>query len=241
MFRIAICDDEYIFAEKIKTIVAKYMEEANILFEIDIYHAGNDFIKMGLEMTKYKVIFLDINMKKLDGIETAKVIRKFSNEVFIVFVTAYINYTLEGYKVEAIRYILKENEKFKESIYECMDAILYKMNYVVIKKEIIFNEGKKTIPLERLLYIESKLHKLEFYVIEEGVQSYTLYDTLNRIEKSYIEYGFARIHQSFLVNMKHIREIKRYEIVLINNISLSIPKARYHTVQEAYIAYKGEI
>ncbi len=241
MFKIAICDDEAIFAKKIEAIVAKYMEQSRILYEIDIFNSGNDFAALGVRMIEYKVVFLDINMEQLDGIETAKIIRGFSDTVFIVFVTAYINYTLEGYKVAAIRYLLKDREKFTELIYECMDAILHKMNYVVAKKEIRFNEGKKMVPLERLLYIESKLHKLEFHVIQDGIKVYTIYDTLNNIEKEYSSYDFIRTHQSFLVNLKHIRTVERYKILLTTGMTLSIPKARYKLVEEAYVAYRGEI
>lgn len=241
MFRIAICDDEAVFAKKVETIVSKYMERAHILHEIHIFNSGNDFVALGVRMIEYKVVFLDINMDKLDGIETAKIIRRFSDNVFIVFVTAYINYTLEGYKVAAIRYLLKDKEMFTELVYECMDAILHKINYVVTKKEIHFNEGKKILPLERLLYIESRLHKLEFHVIQDGIKIFTIYDTLNNIEKEYSNYEFIRIHQSFLVNLKHIRTVERYKISLSTGLTLSIPKARYKFVEEAYVAYRGEI
>ena len=63
-----------------------------------------------------------------------KKIREYSSEIYIVFVTAYINYSLEGYKVDAIRYLLKNNTNLEASISECMDAILHKMNLVVKRK-----------------------------------------------------------------------------------------------------------
>lgn len=242
MVRIAICDDESISAKKIQEIVKRYMEERQIiLYEIDIFSSGENFIKCGAEITKYKIIFLDINMEVLNGIETAKVIRKFSEDIFIVFVTAYINYTLDGYKVEAIRYILKDKNKLIESIYESMDAIFYKMNYVVIKKEIPFIEGKRVISLDYLLYVESKLHKLEFHMIGNGILIYTLYDTLNNIEKEYREYEFIRVHQSFLVNLKHVKAVEKNEVLLTTGMRITIPKVRYKFVQESYIAYRGEI
>lgn len=242
MLRIAICDDEHVFAKKIETTVAKYMKGKCLLYKIDIFNSGNDFVELGVKMTKYNIVFLDINMERLDGIETAKIIRSFSREMFIVFVTAYINYTLEGYKVDAIRYLLKEKEKFDESIYECIDTILYKMNYVVNKKEIQFNEGKRRIALDRMLYIESALHKLEFNIVEEDrTKIYTMYNSLDNIEKEYSGYEFIRMHRSFLVNMRHIRMVERYKMTLSTGKELIIPKARYKFVNEAYVAYRGEI
>lgn len=61
-------------------------------------------------MTKYTVVFLDINMGGMDGVATAKKIRSISKEIFIVFVTAYFDYTLEGYKVESHQYIVWERK-----------------------------------------------------------------------------------------------------------------------------------
>ena len=129
MFHIAIIDDESIFREQIKEILQKYLDERGRAYEIDTFSSGKEFIEQGIEMVKYKIVFLDINMEELDGIMTAKKIRENSRDMFIVFITAFINYTLEGYKVDAVRYILKEDKGMDASIYECLDAIDEKMNY----------------------------------------------------------------------------------------------------------------
>lgn len=241
MFRIAICDDEIFFRKRIREILTDYMEKKDVLYEIDEFESGKDFVNLGIEVVKYKVIFLDINMDELDGIETAKKIREISDNIFIVFITAFITYTLEGYKVDAVRYILKNNVNLPELIFECMDAISRKMNYTVKKKSFNFNGGAKNVSLERLLYIESHLHKLEFYIMEDRLNKYSLYGVLNDIEKELEGCDFVRVHQSYLVNMKHIAKISRYEVLLSNSIKLEIPRARYKQVEEKYVAFKGEI
>ena len=93
------------------------------------------FISLGINLAKYDIVFLDVNMDELDGMETAQKIRKVSNDVFIVFVTAFITCAPQGYSVGAIRYILKNNVNFPELIFECMDAISLNMNYVAQKKK----------------------------------------------------------------------------------------------------------
>lgn len=110
MFRIAICDDEKIFRDDLKEILIRYMTDRGIMLEIDTFSSGKEFVELGIEMVKYKIVFLDINMDELDGIMTAKKIRENSKDMFIVFVTAFVNYTIEGYKVDAVRYILKDNK-----------------------------------------------------------------------------------------------------------------------------------
>lgn len=107
MFRIAICDDESHFRKRIREILIDYLNKKGILYEIDEFESGKDFINLGIEIVKYKIVFMDINMDELDGMETAQKIQDVSNDIFIVFVTAFVNYAIEGYRVDAVRYILK--------------------------------------------------------------------------------------------------------------------------------------
>lgn len=219
----------------------QYLEERHIDFEIELFSSGREFVELGVEMLQYQIIFLDINMKQMDGIETAKNVRAYTEESFVVFVTAYIDYSLEGYQVGASRYILKNNLNFREQIYECMDAITKKMKRFLTRKIFRFQEGEKIIRIENILYIESKLHKLEFNILEHGLATYTMYGTLNELENELEEYPFLRIHQSFLVNLKYIKCVTGYKVVLSNGQELTVPRARYKTVKDTFIAYKGEL
>lgn len=241
MFKIAICDDENYFTEELKKILSDCMLKKGLVFKIDTYSSGAKLISLGIGMLQYSIIFLDINMDEVDGIMTAKKIREVSKEAFIVFVTAFVNYTLEGYKVDAIRYLLKGGNNFKSAIDECINAIIEKMNYTIVTKSFHFNEGVKEIALERLLYIESRLHKLEFHVQEDKMKVYTIYATLNNLEADLQDNDFVRIHQSYLVNLKYIMSIERYQATLTDGTILIIPKARYTYVKDKFIAYRGEI
>lgn len=241
MLKIAVCDDENLFTEELKELLSGYMIEKGLVFEIDTYSSGEALVDLGIEIVQYTAVFLDINMEKMDGIKTAEMIRKASREVFIVFVTAYVDYSLEGYQLDVVRYLLKGNANFQSKVNECMDAILDKMNYSVIKKRFDFKEGRKEISLERLLYIESNMHILEFHVMEDAMKVYTMYETLNVFETRLAENDFIRIHQSYLVNIKHIKNVVRYHVILNNDVELVIPKARYTYVKEQFISYQGEI
>ncbi len=180
-------------------------------------------------------------MEKMDGIKVAEKIRAASREVFIVFVTAYVSYSLEGYRLDAVRYLLKGSENFQGTVNECMDAIIGKLNYSVAKRKFEFKEGTKEVSLDRLLYIESKLHKLEFHIMEDNLNTYTMYEKLSALEDTLKSDDFIRIHQSYLVNIKHIKNVVRYHVILNNDVELVIPKARYTYVKEQFISYQGEI
>ena len=241
MLKIAICDDEVLFGKQIKNYIQNYENRTCLLCEIDVFSSGKEFLELGMEMMQYTIVFLDINMDEVDGIMTAQQIRKMSRDVFVVFVTAFMDYTLEGYKVDAVRYVLKNNQNLESAIHECMDSIIEKINYQVVTVDFKFTESEKRIALDRLVYIESKLHKLEFNVMEDCLKKYTLYETLNTIEETLKGNGFLRVHQSFLVNMKYMKSIERYKAILNNGMELMIPKARYKDVRDAFISHKGDM
>ena len=241
MFKIAICDDESLFTEELKWLLSCYMMEKGLVFEIDTYSSGEALVELGIDIVRYTVVFLDINMERVDGIEAAEMIRKQSREVFIVFVTAYMDYSLEGYRFDVVRYLLKGSANFQGKVNECMDAIIDKMNYSVTKRTFDFKEGRKEISLERLLYIESNLHRLEFHVIEDTETVYTMYETLNVMDAMLSENGFIRTHQSYLVNIKYIKNVVRFKVILTNGVELSIPKVRYTQVKKKFIACQGEV
>ena len=180
-------------------------------------------------------MFLDISMKKLDGIQTASQIRTFHNTTFLVFVTAFIDYALEGYKVNAVRYIMKDT--LQTAIPECMNAILQKMQTTQIT--FSFMDGIRTLYTDNILYIESKKHKSYFYYMQSDITTFQIYEKLDCIEETLSKHNFLRIHKSYLVNMKHIRKISNYTAFLDIDEKLPIPRLRYQNVKELFIAYKG--
>ena len=104
MLRIAICDDEIQFQKMIKTILEEYLNTKEMEYSIDLYESGVDLLNGDIEVSTYDIVFLDINMAELDGLDVAKKIREYSEDIEIVFVTAYASYSMEGYKVRAVRY-----------------------------------------------------------------------------------------------------------------------------------------
>lgn len=240
MLQIAICDDEQYYREKIQSLLEQYLDKQNITYTIQCYSSGKQFLNQYENSVKYDIVFLDISMKELDGIQTATQIRAFHNTTFLVFVTAFIDYALEGYKVNAVRYIMKDT--LNTAIPECLNAILQKMQ--VAQVTFSFIDGEKTLYTDNILYIESKKHKSYFYYIQSnavqsGVTMFQIYKKLDCIEETLSKHGFLRIHKSYLVNMKHICKISNYTAFLDTKEDLPIPRLRYQKVKELFIAYKG--
>ncbi len=238
--KIAVCDDEIIFARKLEKIINKYCTVKQISFQIDIYQSGKEFIADNIKMMEYQIVFLDINMEEIDGLEAARELRKLCRDTYVIFVTAFINYTLEGYKVDAIRYLLKSDGNFGQSVCESLDAVFEKMQYKPHIREFSFQQGARRVALEKIVYIESSLHKLTFYVAEEGIVPYTMYETLNHIAAIFSG-DFVRIHQSYLVNLRFVRRIEGNNLLLQDNLALPVARSKLKEVRQKVAMYKGVI
>ena len=248
MIVVAVCDDEKTYLRMMKKYIERYFAQNNIEHIVECYASGKELISCVATSTRIDIIFLDIYMDEIDGMEVAKEIRKYSSEVFIVFVSAYYSYAVKGYTVDATRYILKNNDDLEDTIDECLNTIIKKMNYCIPLKHFTFIECEKDVNIEHIIYIESNLHKLQFYIVEDSVKLYTMYETLNNIEQELSNNIFVRIHQSRLVNLKYVTEIKEHSemmqgartVVLSSGKELIVTKARLKTVKSSFVAYKGE-
>lgn len=245
MIHIAICDDEQFYRDKIQSLLGHYLEKHHLDYTIQLYSSGEEFLSQRENSVKYDIVFMDISMKELDGLQTASQIRTFHSNTQLVFVTAFIDYALEGYKVGAVRYIMKDT--LDTTISECMDAILHKMRLTQVT--FSFMDGTATLYTDNILYVESQKHKSFFYymqsgttntnAVQSGIVTYQMYEKLDLIEQQLSDYGFLRIHKSYLVNMKHIRRLSNYTAYLDTGEELPIPRLRYQAVKELFVAYKG--
>lgn len=241
MINIAICDDDDVFCSYEKEMIMDYMNERNVEFSIKTFTSGKELLESRDDIFSYHVIFLDVEMDVIDGIETARQIRKLSKDAFLVFVTAFITYSLEGYKVDAIRFLVKEKENLAVNIKEALDAIMREMKHVEWKLCLNFVEGKRLVKAKDIEYIESNLHRVIFYIRENESKRYTLYDKLDSVAKQFDDIWFCRIHKSFLVNLNYVKTIRNNNVILDNGKVLSIAKSNRYEVMNQYIAYRGGI
>lgn len=232
---IAICDDEKFYREKIQKLLEHYLKEHKINYEIKLFASGEEFLQENENKVKFDIVFMDINMSRLDGIQTALQMRSVHSHTYIVLITAFIQYALEGYKVDAVRYIMKDT--LDTVLAECMDTILKKMQLAQIN--FSFLEGEKWLYTDNIFYVESQRHKAVFFYLEEKMEKYHIYEKLDVIEERLSVYGFLRIHKSYLVNMKHICKISNYVAYLDNGEELPVPRLKYQAAKEKFVAFKG--
>lgn len=237
MIKIAVCDDEELFADSIKESIKKYTDHKNIDCRIYVFDSGEALLEQGLRCEDFNIVFLDIEMDKLNGIDTARELRKYSDDIFIAFVTAHADHSIEGYEVEAIRYIIKDSATLDTDIEKCMEAIFNKMKRAADSVRFRFREGEREINIESILYIESYQHVVRFILTDKKSEPYTLYSKLDKVEEELKDHSFVRIHKSILVNMCHIRKMNSGTLVLDNGQELSISKSKYMEAKHEYVKY----
>ena len=228
--KIAICDDREDDRGALKALLEAYRQD----FEIREYGSGISLCGDMDYIRECGIVFLDINMDGMDGLEVASQIKAVCPKVHIVLVTAYVNYALDGYKVKASRFLLKDD--LEQTLQECMDDILREILLEERVMEFGFVEGNVRLKVDDIIYIETSKHKNVFYTRE---QTFNIYKKMDELEEDLKGMGFVRIHQSFLINMKYIEKISSYVMVLTTGKEISVPKSRYSEVKRQYTLFKG--
>lgn len=233
---IILCDDSEMDRKHLRQLLEEYEIRKKEKFTITEFSSGQELCHAKEVLDNCAIVFMDINMEKQDGLKTAVQLKALYPEILIVLVTAYMGYALEGYKVKASRFLLKDD--LEHTLGECMDSLLDELHRKKRYVEFSFVEGERRLLVDDIFYIETSRHKNMFYTKK---QTYTIYKKLDELELELSQYGFVRVHQSFLVNMRYIDKISSYVLRLITGKEISVPKARYQEVKRSFALYKGAV
>lgn len=200
MKKIVICEDTEIDRGLLKEALKQYFGEINEELIIVEYESGESLIADMEEgyLLDAHLLFLDIYMDELDGMETAYKIRSLHRKIPIIFLTASPDFAVESYEVQAVGYLLKPFHE--DRLRELLSRILKTER----KRRIAVKIGRQyRYPyIDEIMYVESNGHAVTFHM-SDGQEIITL-EKLNEIEKQIHEKRFLRCNQSYLVNMDYI-------------------------------------
>jgi DNA-binding LytR/AlgR family response regulator len=217
MVNVAIVDDDQKDLKLLTDYIKKYGCEYGIDFSVKQFTSGELFL---IEYKKgFDIVFLDIDMPNLDGMETAKKLREVDEKVAIVFETVLAHRAIDGYSVEAINYIVKP--------FSYADFVL-KMSHIknrltLKQSNLITIHGAHTITnisLNEVYYIDILRHYLTYHTTHGNI---TARGTMSEVEEKLSSYNFIRISNSHIVNLMKIKSVRTNEIV-INGATLSISR-----------------
>ena len=227
MVNIVICENDKNDQEFVKAKVVEILDDLNIEYEIKVYNSGDDLLKGYDKYTD--IILLDIQMDGLDGMETARKIREFDDNVEIIFITSFVEYALEGYEVNAYRYLLKpvKDENLRTSLINCLND----RNFV--KRSIVIKEGdtRIKISLKDIMYIEVQGNDITVHTLKD---TYRTKGTMSNFETEINSNMFVRCHKSYLVNLEYIKSIKRYTSILVNDEEVPLSRNKYKEIKDRF-------
>ncbi len=204
MYKIAICDDEPILAEIVKDNVEQFFSEYEMEYNVDLYDTGKDLMN-ALKNNNYNMIFLDVELGDMNGIDIASRIRKTDRDVTIAIVSSYAKYACEGYFVNAFRYIVRNKDTLQADISECLSGAIriYKEKYQKIW--FVFKEREMWVYIKKIIYIESHGHELIVHIDEdESICEYHMRNKLDDVEQYINSNFFFRANKSELVNILYV-------------------------------------
>lgn len=232
MFYIALCDDNSYDLE----ITSEYIHELKKEhWQIeDLYiNNGTELAEMSKNGRRFDLIVLDMCMEPMDGIETARIIRQFDPEVPIIILTSSVEYAIDGYKVNALRYLIKPVNK--EEFLDLIKETLFKISRHNKKYFIFTNEdGLNKISLENIYYFESNIRTI-YLIAKDGTFTFT--GKISEVEEQLRNVGFVRTHKSYIVNLKHVSNIFKESIILENKKEILLSKHKRKEVAKQLLEY----
>lgn len=218
MLHFALCDDEPFWREK---IAAYFKTRDDLEVKLSCYDSGEALLKACQhESLHFDAIFLDMEMPGLTGIETAKALRELGSEAVIVFVTGYLEYAVEGYEVEAFRYLLKPSldAKLPGIVTALMEKLNARRTSVVLKTTL----GEIVIDPQTILFCEKTGHYITVHT-ENDIHKTRM--SMSDFEKLLHSDFFVRSHNGFLVNLSQVRTLTEKKVIL-QRAALEIPIGR---------------
>lgn len=228
---VVICDDEYAEITYLATLVRKWAAERGISLRLSDYESAECFLFAYEDDKAVDILLLDIQMKKMDGVELARHIRKDNETVQIVFITGYSDFIADGYDVSALHYLMKPVKE--DRLFEILDKAV--KNVSKQRRTLLLNTdgGIFRIFMDEIEYVEALNHDLE---VQAAGQKYTVKMPLYELKRKLSD-SFIHCHRSYIVNLSRIRKITRMEITLDSGQMIPISRRLYANVNQAMMKY----
>ena len=229
MYRIAICDDERVFATNLSQQVKEYMDAQRNAYSIDVFYTLYD-LERALKADNYDLLFLDILIRSDSGMEFAKKLRKDGVEVDIVFVSSNTDYALEAFSVFPVTFLPKPVAK------KDVFALMQKMTSRVMKKPtVIVNDkqmGRTVVPCDSICYLESMGHDIVMQLTTRETLRFA--GVFSEFVTELPEQNFFRCHRSYIVNMRYVHRMQNSRFVMSEGSIIPISKPAYKEAMDRF-------
>lgn len=238
MVRIALCDDDRDFMNSLQTQIEDWFKNNdgfNHKVVLDKYDSSERFSSC-LSEKMYDIVFLDVEMPKLNGMELAREIRSKMPWVIILFLTSHSEFAPDGYRVQALRYITKS--RLDSQLSEAITAAMENFDKIETGSLIIKNYGSiNRVPYRDIVYVHHQLRCSEIITVSQG----TLRDNsgIKEIFGAISSERFVFIERGTFINIDYVQKLEESKVVLKNGISLLVSRRNISQVKQAIATVLG--
>ena len=233
---IVLVDDEQLQLDYMQKLIEQAAESLEIKIEVSQYLSGEAFLFALEDHPTWDLAFLDIEMEELNGMQVAKILREKSPQLELVFATAYAEYAIEGYEVQALDYLLKpiNQQKITRVLKRYLEEQPEDTAYLIAEVE-----GQATrLNLEDIIYVEANMGEVLVVLTD---QELPLKMTLLEFQ-DLLDERFVATHRSYLVNLQYISRLLKKDVALSNGEKIPLSRRRAKEVQSDFIDYyKGSV
>ena len=221
MFRVAICDDEATALQLNTMRTEKLLQEEGVSYEIrafdDIQAMADALMRPG---QPYDLLITDILASGINGIEAAEKLRSIGEKLDIIFISSTAEYALEGYRVQALRYLKKPVD-----VEQLREALMISYRKTSQKEGLSLTcEGKLyNIRYEEIIYAESQARDVELTLKDRRLVTHMKISDLEKL----LPDMFFRCHRSYIVNLLEVETIERYQATMKNEDYIPISQQLY--------------
>lgn len=230
MIRAAIVEDDASCAEDLKAHISRFSGEHGTDITAEVFGGGFDFLS---GPDSFDIVFLDISLPGMNGMEIARQLRHRDPEVIIIFVTQLAQFARDGYEVGALDYLIKPVS------YQLFDIKFSTAVRLVKEKEasymIAVKDGLVRVAVTDIYYVESQKHYMVFHTVSGD---YTTRVTMKTVEEYLSEHHFIRPNNSFLVNLRWVDAVNGSS-VNVHGVDVSISRSCKMPFMEALTRYLG--
>ncbi len=231
---ISICDDNLIHSSMLEEIIIEYCKKfMNLSIDIDVFQSAESLLKQINTLdTSYQILFLDIEMEGMNGIEAAHQIRKIDSDILIIYVTSYDNYTLESFEVKPFRYLLKpiQEEKLTHVLSQAFDEVLKSNQYLFYKQQNM----QYQISCDKIMTITSENGRMLRVCTTSNDEDILFYGKIKEIEKQLNPFRFVKANPGTIIHLNHVSIITGNEVYLTDNQIISISRGQKKVVKDTY-------
>lgn len=230
MLKIAICDDDLMFMQNTAALIRQWADQSGIPADLFLFDNGDELITKSTSL-HIDIIFLDIIMPMLNGMDTARELRQKNTAVNIIFLTSSKEFALESYDVRAQGYLLKpvSYTKIKETLDECARSFETEPKNLILKTPF----GYQKLYFHDIEYAEAQNKKVLFH-LKSGRTIEAIQPLYSFEDKFTDENGFFKCHRSYFVYLPNVDHFSSTEITTKSGATIPISRGFAKAFKEAY-------